>query len=227
MYHLPWLGLDCCIYNIRPNRKITGLILILCNPHSLPAAHDSRIYHLQVNHACLTGHDRQAGMFIHPAVAVVAIIHLKLHFPYNLRNILEPFMVRVLPQNQHPVIHQTDIPDILYELHPGAFCCPVPVKYLKEGSGREIAHLIAVAYDVNGLAEYSVTISSVGLLSQGIVPQLIGPEIQLGIIRPVKQLHGKHEYHIAGKGGSPGPKPFQIQLRLHPLCQFSIHISQK
>ena len=166
-------------------------------------------------------------MFIHPAVAVVAVIHLELHFPYNLRDILESLMVRVFPQNQHPVIHQTDIPDIFYELHPGSFCCPFPVKHLEKGSGREIAHLIAVTYDVNGFAEYAVPISSVGLLGQRIIPQLVGPEIQLGIVRPVIQLHRKHEYHIAGKGCPPGPKPFQIQLRLYSLCQFPVHISQE
>ena len=227
MYHLPWFRLNGGIHHRGADRDDPRLLLVHGDLDALPSVHDARVHDLQINAARLSRHDCKAGMFVHPSVLIVAIVHLELQFFHKLGDVLESVVVRILPQHKHAVVHQPDIPDTVYEFHPGPLRCPVLVIHLKERAGSKIAHLIAVAYDINGLSENTVPIPLISLLSQRVVPELVGPQIQFGIVSPVKQLHGQHQRHITGKHHTPGPQAFQVKLRLHPLGQHPIHICQK
>ena len=164
--HLPRFGLNGLVHHGGTHRDCERLILVLCYLNPFASAHYARIYDFQVNDSCLTCHDREAGMFIHPSVIVIAILHIQLDFLHELGDILETIVLRVLPQHKHTAVHQSDVADAVNEFHTGPLCCPFLVKDLKKGTGRKVAHLITAAYDINIFSEQAVAIPSVCLLCQ-------------------------------------------------------------
>ena len=186
MNHLPGVCCKSGVYHTGLDGQLQRLILILCDRNHFPTVHNTGIHDFQMDLSVFPGHHRQGGVFIHPPVLIVAVVHLKLQFPYKICNILEAVMLRILPQHQHILIHQPDIPDTVDKLYLRPLSQPVLIEYLKEGPGGKIAHFIAVPHDINGLSKYTIPILFIGFLCQRIIPQLIRPEIKLRITASVK-----------------------------------------
>ena len=136
-------------------------------------------------------------------------------------------MLRILPQHQHTVIHQSDVADAFNLLYLRSLGQSLFVKDLKEGSGCKITHLIGVFHDIDGFSENLIPIFFISFFCQRIIAQLIWPEIKLWIAASVKKLHREHEKHIGSKEHAPGPDALQIKLFFHSICQLAVHPGQK
>ena len=166
-------------------------------------------------------------MFIHPVIGIITVIDLQFQAADKICDILECIMGRIFSQHQHLVIYLPNVTDTVNKFYFCAFCLHFRVKYFKEGAGCKIAHLIAVAHNIDGLSENVIPIFFISLLCQGIVAQLIRPQIQFWIAAAVEQFYGKHKQHIKREKDSPGPQPFQVQFFFYAPCQFSINVGKK